>query len=108
MGVRIAIDDFGTGYSSLGYLKRLPLDGLKIDRSFVSNIGANGERSEIVRTIVALANNLGMEVIAEGVETPAQLSVLQAVECDLVQGYLFGGALSPEEMSERLSAGVMV
>jgi EAL domain-containing protein (putative c-di-GMP-specific phosphodiesterase class I) len=74
----------------------------------VSNIGTNGERSEIVRTIVALANNLGMEVIAEGVETPAQLAVLQGVECDLVQGYLFGGALSAEEMGERLSAGVLV
>ena len=74
----------------------------------MSNIGANGERSEIVRTIVALANNLGMEVIAEGVETPAQLAVLQAVECDLVQGYLFGGAISAEEMGERLSVGVLV
>jgi diguanylate cyclase (GGDEF)-like protein/PAS domain S-box-containing protein len=108
LGIRLDLDDFGTGYSSLGYLHRFDLDGLKIDRSFVSNIGPSGERSEIVRTIVALANNLGMEVIAEGVETPAQLSVLQAVECDLVQGYLFGGALSAEEMSERLSAGVLV
>ncbi|HEX7979421.1 MAG TPA: EAL domain-containing protein [Gemmatimonadaceae bacterium] len=108
LGIRLDLDDFGTGYSSLGYLHRFDLDGLKIDRSFVSNIGTNGERSEIVRTIVALANNLGMEVIAEGVETPAQLAVLQAVECDLVQGYLFGGALTAEEMTERLSAGVLV
>jgi predicted signal transduction protein with EAL and GGDEF domain len=108
LGIRLDLDDFGTGYSSLGYLHRFDLDGLKIDRSFVSNIGTNGERSEIVRTIVALANNLGMEVIAEGVETAAQLAVLQTVECDLVQGYLFGGALSAEEMGERLSAGVLV
>jgi EAL domain-containing protein (putative c-di-GMP-specific phosphodiesterase class I) len=108
LGIRLDLDDFGTGYSSLGYLHRFDLDGLKIDRSFVSNIGANGERSEIVRTIVALANNLGMEVIAEGVETPGQVSTLRGVGCDLVQGYLFGGALSAEEMSERFSAGVLV
>ena len=108
LGIRLDLDDFGTGYSSLGYLHRFDLDGLKIDRSFVSNIGPAGERSEIVRTIVALANNLGMEVIAEGVETPGQLAVLQAVGCNLVQGYLFGGALSTEEMTERFSAVVLV
>jgi predicted signal transduction protein with EAL and GGDEF domain len=108
LGIRLDLDDFGTGYSSLGYLHRFDLDGLKIDRPFVSNIGPDGERSEIVRTIVALANNLGMEVIAEGVETPDQLSVLQSVGCDLVQGYLFGGALSAEEMAERFSTGVLV
>jgi predicted signal transduction protein with EAL and GGDEF domain len=107
LGVRLDLDDFGTGYSSLGYLHRFDLDGLKIDRSFVSNIGPNGERSEIVRTIVALANNLGMEVIAEGVETPDQLAVLQGAECDLVQGYLFGGALSADEVAERFSATVL-
>jgi diguanylate cyclase (GGDEF)-like protein/PAS domain S-box-containing protein len=108
LGIRLDLDDFGTGYSSLGYLHRFDLDGLKIDRSFVGNIGANGERSEIVRTIVALANNLGMEVIAEGVETPAQLAVLQGVECDLVQGYLFGGALTAAEMAERFSVEALV
>ena len=108
LGIRLDLDDFGTGYSSLGYLHRFDLDGLKIDRSFVSNIGPDGERSEIVRTIVALANNLGMEVIAEGVETPGQAAVLQGVGCDLVQGYLFGGALSADEMAERFSADVLV
>jgi len=108
LGIRLDLDDFGTGYSSLGYLHRFDLDGLKIDRSFVSNIGPAGERSEIVRTIVALANNLGMEVIAEGVETPDQLAVLQGAGCDLVQGYLFGGALSAEEMGERFTTGVLV
>ncbi|MEO8561498.1 MAG: EAL domain-containing protein [bacterium] len=108
LGIRLDLDDFGTGYSSLGYLHRFDLDGLKIDRSFVSNIGANGEHSEIVRTIVALANNLGMLVIAEGVETSAQLAVLQAVECDLVQGYLFGGALEPDSITALLSEGALV
>jgi len=108
LGIRLDLDDFGTGYSSLGYLHRFDLDGLKIDRSFVSNIGPDGEGSEIVRTIVALANNLGMEVIAEGVETHGQVSVLQGVGCDLVQGYLFGGALNAAEMAERFSADVLV
>jgi diguanylate cyclase (GGDEF)-like protein len=108
LGVHLDLDDFGTGYSSLGYLHRFDLDGLKIDRSFVSNMGENGEHSEIVRTIVALANNLGMTVIAEGVETEAQLAVLQAVECDLVQGYLFGGALEPEGITALLSEGALV
>ncbi|MFL5620661.1 MAG: EAL domain-containing protein [Gemmatimonadaceae bacterium] len=108
LGIRLDLDDFGTGYSSLGYLHRFDLDGLKIDRSFVSNIGPDGEGSEIVRTIVALANNLGMEVIAEGVETPGQVGVLQGVGCDLVQGYLFGGGLNADEMAERFSADVLV
>jgi diguanylate cyclase (GGDEF)-like protein/PAS domain S-box-containing protein len=108
LGLRLDLDDFGTGYSSLGYLHRFDLDGLKIDRSFVSNIGDNGERSEIVRTIVALANNLGMVVIAEGVETQAQLAVLQAVECDYVQGYLFGAALTADEIGGLLAEEVLV
>jgi diguanylate cyclase (GGDEF)-like protein len=108
LGIRLDLDDFGTGYSSLGYLHRFDLDGLKIDRSFVNNIGENGEHSEIVRTIVALANNLGMLVIAEGVETAAQLAVLQAVECDLVQGYLFGAPLTAEEIGAMLSETALV
>ena len=89
LGVQLAIDDFGTGYSSLSYVHRFPLNSLKIDRSFVSEMGAQGERSEIVRAIVNLAHNLGLEVIAEGIETQSQLDHLTTLGCDYGQGYLF-------------------
>jgi diguanylate cyclase (GGDEF)-like protein/PAS domain S-box-containing protein len=87
-GVRICIDDFGTGYSSLSYLLRLPAHTLKIDRSFVSDLATGIQHAEMVRTIIVLARNLGMDVIAEGVETEAQMTRLRAMECDFVQGYL--------------------
>jgi diguanylate cyclase (GGDEF)-like protein len=89
LGVQVQIDDFGTGYSSLGYLQRLPIDTLKIDRTFVSRIGNNGSGAEIVQTIMALAHDLGMKVVAEGIETDEQLSKLQAMDCEFGQGYLF-------------------
>jgi len=89
LGVQVQIDDFGTGYSSLGYLQRLPIDTLKIDRTFVSRIGNNGSGAEIVQTILALAHDLGMKVVAEGIETDEQLSKLKAMECEYGQGYLF-------------------
>lgn len=89
IGVDLAIDDFGTGYSSLSYMHRLPATTLKIDRSFVSSLNANGNSPEIVRTIVTLAQSLKMEVIAEGVETVEQLVKLQALHCDAGQGFLF-------------------
>ncbi|MBV9108283.1 MAG: EAL domain-containing protein, partial [Gemmatimonadetes bacterium] len=94
MGVGISVDDFGTGYSSLAYLHRLPADMLKIDRSFVAAMGAGRESGEIVRTILALGRTLGMRVVAEGVETPEQRQALQALGCDLAQGYLFSRPLS--------------
>src|SRR5262249_54458432 len=81
-GIHLFIDDFGTGYSSLSYLHRLPVDTLKIDRSFVSQLGLSGDSSEIVRTIVLLAHNLGLEVVAEGVETAEQLTRLKEIGCD--------------------------
>ncbi|MDO8665509.1 MAG: EAL domain-containing protein, partial [Gemmatimonadales bacterium] len=96
LGVRLDLDDFGTGYSSLSYLHRFDMDALKIDRSFVRNIGERGENSEIVRTIVTLARNLQMDVIAEGVETGEQLSVLRTLDCEKVQGFLFWEPLTPE------------
>ncbi|MBI1722449.1 MAG: EAL domain-containing protein [Gemmatimonadetes bacterium] len=96
LGVRLDLDDFGTGYSSLSYLHRFDMDALKIDRSFVRNIGDRGENSEIVRTIVTLARNLLMDVVAEGVETAEQLSVLRTLDCEQVQGFLFWNPLTPE------------
>ena len=89
IGIEWSIDDFGTGYSSLSYLHRLQADTIKVDRSFVSRIGAGGNGSEMVSTIVALAQNLGMDVVAEGVETAEQLSQLEALGCEYVQGFYF-------------------
>jgi len=85
----VQIDDFGTGYSSLGYLHTLPIDTLKIDRTFINRLGTNGSGSDIVRTILALAHDMGMKVVAEGVETDEQLSKLMSMECEYGQGFLF-------------------
>jgi diguanylate cyclase (GGDEF)-like protein len=101
IGVQLSIDDFGTGYSSLSYLHRLPFDTLKIDRSFVYSVGENGENSEILRTIVLLAKNLKMKIIAEGIETEAQLSLLQFLGCDYGQGYLLAKP-QPKDAAEKL------
>uniref|UniRef100_UPI003563B78E EAL domain-containing protein n=1 Tax=Pseudomonas sp. TaxID=306 RepID=UPI003563B78E len=89
-GIRFSIDDFGTGYSSMAYLQQLPLDQLKIDQSFVRKLPEDGSSLAIIRAICALAVSLGLEVIAEGVETEAQLSTLRATGCQRYQGYLFG------------------
>ncbi|MCE9575053.1 MAG: GGDEF domain-containing response regulator [Deltaproteobacteria bacterium] len=90
MGVRLAIDDFGTGYSSLSYLTRFAVDCLKIDRSFIDNVTADGERATVTQAIVTLGHHLGLEVLAEGVETAEQLAFLSSLRCDLAQGYLLG------------------
>lgn len=98
IGIEINIDDFGTGYSNLNYLMKLPISTLKIDRSFISPIKSNGGNTEIVRTIVMLARNLGMKVIAEGVETQAQLDELKKLNCEGAQGYFFAAPMSFEKV----------
>ena len=103
IGVRFSMDDFGTGYSSLAYLTQLPLDQLKIDQSFVRNIGTKSTDSMIVQTIIGMANNLGIEVIAEGVETHAQRDFLWGAGCRLYQGYLFGRPVPMEEFTALLT-----
>ncbi len=102
IGVQLSIDDFGTGYSSLSYLHRLPFDTLKIDRSFVNRVGEKGEDSEVLQTVISLAKNLKMRVIAEGIETESQLAVLQNLGCDYGQGYLLAKPKGREETEELL------
>ncbi|MGH9302280.1 MAG: putative bifunctional diguanylate cyclase/phosphodiesterase, partial [Acidimicrobiales bacterium] len=96
LGVRISVDDFGTGYSSLAYLKRFPIDSLKVDRSFVDGLGEEAEDSVIVSAIIALAHSLGLSAVAEGVETEIALEELRRLECDRAQGYLLGYPQPPE------------
>lgn len=102
MGIKVAVDDFGTGYSSLNYLKRFPIDTLKIDKSFVSDICKDPHDTAIVRAIINLGHALDVTVIAEGVETKEQLQYLSALECDAVQGFLFSKALSAKAFEELL------
>ncbi len=103
LGVQLSIDDFGTGYSSLSYLQRFPIDTLKIDRSFVTQMMENEENIAIVRTIVALAQNLGMDVVAEGVETEDQLTLLRKLECENGQGFLFSTPLGGTHLEQFIA-----
>jgi EAL domain-containing protein (putative c-di-GMP-specific phosphodiesterase class I) len=99
IGCKLSIDDFGTGYSSLGYISRFPLDKLKIDQSFVRAMLTSQTNMAIVDTIIRLANNLHLRVIAEGVETAEEMAALAARRCDEVQGYYFAKPMPAEELS---------
>ena len=102
MGVRLGLDDFGTGYSSLSYLKRLPVDRVKVDKSFVKGLGENATDTALVRMIIDLCHTLGVEIVAEGIETSEQAVLLRDMGCDLGQGYYFARPLPGEELAERL------
>ena len=95
LGVRIAIDDFGTGYSSLAHLQRFPVDALKIDRSFISQLSENPEGKTLIHTLVQLGQALSIETLAEGIEHEVELSLLQAEHCQSGQGFLFARPMAP-------------
>jgi EAL domain-containing protein (putative c-di-GMP-specific phosphodiesterase class I) len=103
LGLRLSIDDFGTGYSSLSYLQELAVDKLKIDISFVRGMTSDEGKAAIVQAVIALGHGLGLEVIAEGVETQAQLEALRLLQCDMMQGYLVSKPLPPEQVVEFIS-----
>jgi EAL domain-containing protein (putative c-di-GMP-specific phosphodiesterase class I) len=105
IGVGLVLDDFGTGYSSLAYLNRYPFDALKIDRSFVDGLGIEQERTAIVEAIIGMARALSLDVIAEGVESEAQLLELRRLGCDYAQGRLFAPPLPPDAVSKQLEEG---
>jgi CheY-like chemotaxis protein len=105
LGVRLALDDFGTGYSSLSYLRRFPIDVLKIDQSFIAQLGTDAESTAIVTSVVHLANALGLEIIAEGVETSEQLTQLELLDCRGAQGYFWSRPVSAAEIEGQLRIG---
>ena len=108
LGLSISIDDFGTGYSSLAYLKRFPLNTLKIDRSFIQDIDTNEDDREITKAIIAMGQNLKLKVLAEGVENLEQLEILKQSGCDYIQGFYFSKALPANEIQAFLKTNSMI
>ena len=102
-GFKISIDDFGTGYSSMSYLKQLPIDTIKIDKSFVDDIGDKSADNVIIEAIVALSKTLGYIIVAEGIETEDQEEFLKSIHCDIGQGYLFSRPISCDAIIEKYS-----
>jgi EAL domain-containing protein (putative c-di-GMP-specific phosphodiesterase class I) len=103
-GASLALDDFGTGYSSLSYLHRFPCDTIKVDRSLVRDSGLNGSTPLILRSVIALAHELGKEVVAEGVETAADAAYLRSIGCEYGQGFYYGEPMAPKEVADLLAA----
>ena len=106
LGVHVSIDDFGTGYSALSALKQLPVDGLKIDRSFVTDVVSERSAATITGGLIGMANGLGLAVIAEGVETREQMQLLHGQGCHRMQGYLFAKPMPGDDFAAQLEAGV--
>jgi EAL domain-containing protein (putative c-di-GMP-specific phosphodiesterase class I) len=104
MGIHLSLDDFGTGYSSLAYLRKFPLNTLKIDKAFVDDIEQSEQGRNMVATIVTIAHNLGMDVVAEGVETNQQLNFLAGLHCEQLQGYLYSKPLAKDHFQKYLLA----
>jgi len=100
IGVIVSIDDFGTGFSSMSYLRRFPIDKLKIDRSFISDLTTNTDAAAIVQAIISLAHSLRLKVVAEGVETAEQLALLREIHCDQFQGFFCSAALPASEIEK--------
>ncbi|WDP84329.1 MAG: EAL domain-containing protein [Desulfobacter sp.] len=107
-GINVVLDDFGTGYSSLSYIKDFQIDGIKIDRSFVNDVDHDGGSAEIVKTILALCKNLGLGVVAEGVERKSQLDILQGLECEKIQGFYFSKPLDGKAAGKLIKNGFKV
>ncbi len=103
LGVGLILDDFGTGYSSLAYLTHLPLDGLKVDRSFVDGLGTEGRDTAVTEAIIAMSKALGLQVVGEGVETGVQAAELERIGCEMAQGFWFSRPVSPEEITRMIS-----
>ena len=106
MGLHLSIDDFGTGYSALSYLRRLPIDGLKIDQSFIREVTTNPPDAAITTSIILMGKSLKLRVVAEGVESQSQLTLLSVLECDEAQGYFFSRPVPVDEAEALIARGV--